>query len=774
MLIFQQSLTDLFESQDQTVPQSSRSVQRLPSFKPLIVSREASKTEALDTLAKDRSESLDGTEDGDKVASITNENPNNDRNENQDEEDLDRKTSLIENFLAQDTRERINRPATVSRDKIAGISKDKQKLVNKFGKENDFRKTGYEKRGVETGEDENGYENGEAKGKNRENEDEQSTAPDSLHNSTPIPVHDFNQRMAEQQQVGELKSPSPSSEPEQIPVIHQSRISFGATSGTVQNAFDRMRPRRAANEIATIKIGSKTTTAVLGSSFTKRRRISESPLEPGSESTDSPTQRFSSSMRAFAAPGTKLAEPIHARRQEVGTNRSDAKNLLSSSDHSEHDLSDSAIGSEDGEDDETVDDGIGYSSTKGDKLADHSDLSGDSDGEYLDEEDKKKKELAKVAALIHQAEENSAKPSQDNIKRAKEILISGLKCPTTQWTQVVQISEDQIAHQMHGLERAQLELSNLAEPAMPSSETSPEERLSLTVSKEDFSRMHIAGQFNLGFILATRSSKTQTSTPATAGDELFIIDQHASDEKYNFERLQSSTVVQDQRLVKPRTLELTAIEEEIILENNDILLKNGFEVSIDTSGDEPVGQRCKLLSLPMSREVTFDITDLEELLALLADSPHLTRAPSPTLISTSASNQSRCIPRPSKVRRMFAMRACRSSVMIGKALSRRQMERLVTHMGEIDKPWNCPHGRPTMRHVLGLGAWEGWREGDGLVGMEKDEEGRIDWRDFLRRAGGRGDEEDDEEEDHEADEEEEEDEEEEGEEEKEEEKKKTP
>lgn len=23
-------------------------------------------------------------------------------------------------------------------------------------------------------------------------------------------------------------------------------------------------------------------------------------------------------------------------------------------------------------------------------------------------------------------------------------------------------------------------------------------------------------------------------------------------------------------------------------------------------------------------------------------------------------------------------------------------------MGDIDQPWNCPHGRPTMRHLLNL------------------------------------------------------------------------
>ncbi len=44
-------------------------------------------------------------------------------------------------------------------------------------------------------------------------------------------------------------------------------------------------------------------------------------------------------------------------------------------------------------------------------------------------------------------------------------------------------------------------------------------------------------------------------------------------------------------------------------------------------------------------------------------------------------------------------------------------------MGGVDKPWNCPHERPTVRHVCGL---EG---GDGVVGLEDGEEGEgIDWK----------------------------------------------
>ena len=49
--------------------------------------------------------------------------------------------------------------------------------------------------------------------------------------------------------------------------------------------------------------------------------------------------------------------------------------------------------------------------------------------------------------------------------------------------------------------------------------------------------MKIVGQFNLGFIIAK------------LGNDLFIIDQHATDEKYNFETLQRTTTLKSQTLI---------------------------------------------------------------------------------------------------------------------------------------------------------------------------------------------------------------------------------
>ena len=50
-------------------------------------------------------------------------------------------------------------------------------------------------------------------------------------------------------------------------------------------------------------------------------------------------------------------------------------------------------------------------------------------------------------------------------------------------------------------------------------------------TKNDFQSLQVVGQFNKGFILSVH--------PHTS--ELFILDQHACDEKFNFETLSCTT-----------------------------------------------------------------------------------------------------------------------------------------------------------------------------------------------------------------------------------------
>ncbi|NXK92449.1 PMS2 endonuclease, partial [Formicarius rufipectus] len=196
-----------------------------------------------------------------------------------------------------------------------------------------------------------------------------------------------------------------------------------------------------------------------------------------------------------------------------------------------------------------------------------------------------------------------------------------------------------------------------------------EDELRKEIRKEMFAKMEIIGQFNLGFIIAKLNS------------DLFIIDQHATDEKYNFEVLQQHTALQGQKLIVPQNLNLTAVNETVLIENLEIFQKNGFDFIINENA--PVTQRVKLVSLPTSKNWTFGPQDIDELIFMLSDCPGV-------------------MCRPSRVRQMFASRACRKSVMIGTALNMQEMRKLITHMGEIEHPWNCPHGRPTMRHIVSL------------------------------------------------------------------------
>nr|AAA87031.1 PMS2 [Mus musculus] len=203
----------------------------------------------------------------------------------------------------------------------------------------------------------------------------------------------------------------------------------------------------------------------------------------------------------------------------------------------------------------------------------------------------------------------------------------------------------------------------------PGENQAAEDELRKEISKSMFAEMEILGQFNLGFIVTKLK------------EDLFLVDQHAADEKYNFEMLQQHTVLQAQRLITPQTLNLTAVNEAVLIENLEIFRKNGFDFVIDE--DAPVTERAKLISLPTSKNWTFGPQDIDELIFMLSDSPGV-------------------MCRPSRVRQMFASRACRKSVMIGTALNASEMKKLITHMGEMDHPWNCPHGRPTMRHVANL------------------------------------------------------------------------
>ncbi|KAL9615449.1 MAG: hypothetical protein Q9167_000127 [Letrouitia subvulpina] len=651
------SLTDLFEKQDQTIPQRTLSRPSSHGY-PIIFS---------ESLQARSAEEVDDETDHGPIQTF---NPETERPEQSlhvtDELSSKQPTKIMADYTCEETQKRTNTgredSASTEQTTQTPLSGDKYKLI----KSPEEAQAEYQPNGQE--------------GTQR--------PPESRTRRSVLRVQNIDNKFANQQGSIDQDSQGLSSDSEEAhgessPKRHGQVAN--PSRGTLQNAFKQMRPRRISPQLATITIGSRTTTTLLPPFATRQRATSDSTPaqeDAGSCAANDPEQHFSSSMNAFTL-----------FRNEVEKSNSIQRFA----------------------DDPSID---GDQQSQSSNEVEHSSESEEYANDSFNEEEKKAEEDARVSKLIQQAEEQATDPSSGSINRATRILQGyWQKGSTTELLQIVQQSMQDIEAYIRTIHSA-LDMSDKSidmdvRPRLIDEQTA-EDRLSLTVSKSDFQKMSIIGQFNLGFILAVRARQSTNQE-----DELFIIDQHASDEKFNFERLQATTTVRNQWLVRAKPLDLTAVEEETIIENEDALVKNGFLVEIDQSGDLPVGQRCRLLSLPISREVTFGINDLEELIALLAESPR--------------SSASAHVPRPSKVRRMFAMRACRSSVMIGRTLQKRQMETLVRHMGEIDQPWNCPHGRPTMRHIMGLRAWQEWKEGDGVQGLEESDAGEepIDWRRWL-------------------------------------------
>ncbi|KAI9769822.1 MAG: hypothetical protein M1840_003816 [Geoglossum simile] len=717
-----ESLIELFESTDQTVPHSQGPPPKLPAFKQLTISRpSAPREESLTQPPRDIPEagSDGGVRTDDKIPLEGKET-----NESGNVGIRPLSTTLV-------TRGRAVSPA---RDAFGGKTADQNvqgngaPAISKVPKDKSSSNVNIT-RDTQT-------KHVESNEGGRKNRDEVKT-PIVATPAAAIPLLDFNERVSEQE--GAMLRPPTLPVPQEDT---QDRIPSTIPStprrraGVVQFAFDRMRPKRVPADTATITIGSKTISSPIGTPPSKRQRTGDlGPSNSGPIGVmkivrrDPSSIRFSRGLRSFIALGSQPEqEETEARGSESSGNEGDNGSEEPTSDIDAQVDTDKGYFLEDENCSLLVNDDTGQGE-ENPLVASGED---GSDGGYLDEESKRAIEEDKVRRMIQIAEE-AAHPSRDNTMRADKLLRSKRgRDSTTQLSSTVDTSVNWIDKQITALNAA-LEQFRESKPYSSGDDTSNglsqasvEERLSLIVSKEDFADMRIVGQFNLGFIIATRPAKPPTDLPSEplievkkGDDELFIIDQHASDEKYNFERLQAETIVQNQRLVKPRTLELTAVDEEIITEHQPALVKNGFLVDVDP--DLPPGKRCKLVSLPMSHNVVFDHRDLEELISLLADAP----------IGT--------IPRPSKVRRMFAMRACRSSIMIGRTLTLKHMQTVLQHMGEIEKPWNCPHGRPTMRHLMGMGLWEGWEEGDGVVGVGR--EGRrnaVDWGRYVDEMGVEG------------------------------------
>lgn len=191
----------------------------------------------------------------------------------------------------------------------------------------------------------------------------------------------------------------------------------------------------------------------------------------------------------------------------------------------------------------------------------------------------------------------------------------------------------------------------------------------VSLRREDVGRLAVIGQFNKGFILTKIEMEQQAE--AEKKTLFYVVDQHAAHEIVMYHKLKSSFFLERQKLMKPIDVALSEMDEYLLGINSDIVGRNGFKLSPAMKA---------IVEVPMYNGEAFGVDEFYEVLEQIK-SPETARRGAVLF---------------SKFKRIIANKACRGSIMIGEELSMKQMKAVVEELAKVEKPWNCPHGRPTL------------------------------------------------------------------------------
>ena len=156
-------------------------------------------------------------------------------------------------------------------------------------------------------------------------------------------------------------------------------------------------------------------------------------------------------------------------------------------------------------------------------------------------------------------------------------------------------------------------------------------------------------------------------------DKLFIIDQHAAHEKVLYERTMkkiSEKTFTSQTISPPIILTLNQDEVQALETYEAQLSMFGYEI-------EPFGgKEYAITAIPA------DFTDIDMktmFIEMLDDFANISGKDAPNLIMEKVASMS-----------------CKAAVKGNNHLSRPEIEALIDELLELDNPYNCPHGRPTI------------------------------------------------------------------------------
>jgi DNA mismatch repair protein MutL len=156
-------------------------------------------------------------------------------------------------------------------------------------------------------------------------------------------------------------------------------------------------------------------------------------------------------------------------------------------------------------------------------------------------------------------------------------------------------------------------------------------------------------------------------------DRLLFVDQHAAHEKVKYERLmaayrQGETL--SQSLQPPLIFHLTQKEEATLTEYGRYFEALGF--AWEDFGDHAIAMRAMPLELYGKSEKGFFEEILDELM------------------------EDGCKGTPEVIQEKIASMSCKAAVKGNQEMDSAQMTALMEQLLELDNPYHCPHGRPTM------------------------------------------------------------------------------
>ncbi|MBL4930919.1 DNA mismatch repair endonuclease MutL [Clostridium paridis] len=173
--------------------------------------------------------------------------------------------------------------------------------------------------------------------------------------------------------------------------------------------------------------------------------------------------------------------------------------------------------------------------------------------------------------------------------------------------------------------------------------------------------LNVIGQFNKTYILCEYA------------DTLYVIDQHAAHEKYLFEKYYKDIKnrhVEIQPLLIPSIIQLT-LDDYVYYEDNMEIFKNaGFVI-------EPFG-----INTVSVKEVPYFLGKLDPKGLFLSILDNLKNLGTGQTIEV-------------KYNRIATL-SCKSAVKANNELTIEEMKSLVNDMREMEDPYHCPHGRPTI------------------------------------------------------------------------------